>query len=376
MSDPEEQLEAWFARAESEGPELRIGAANSVQDWKWSKWWLWNPQPFWFERGNYARGKPFKQAPESPEYHHFCTGFDELGRVSVERQYSEIERQGKRWFGETVFVHAPGMVFQAEYDHSPEKELKAARVHWLEEGQAKLSGHMTRRKTWFEEFDWSTDGRLVLTRSDVDGHVIDVDYDFARNPVEVRQTNAGRTSVIWQRRQPKQTISALGRVVTDALVQRVVQRLKAWSQPEPAWCLALSYSDDGNAIFPPLLGVGFESERRAWLAGKNAATYLWNPAEYRCFDPEELSLDLPGMDAQVRMLNQLIADKDAGDKGVALVRRVAKELRELDWSELMDVADDFVVFSVGTELVELEKDLKNAFGAKRFKELKKDGLVP
>jgi len=392
LSECGQQLRNWMTSCQENGNAVRESAASAVVEWKWSRFWMWHPAPFWFQRGGYPKGKAFRTAPESPEYHHFQTGFDAEGRVRVERSYIEIVRDSKRWYSETVVQHEADQILSARFDHSPEKKLNGVSCCLLRDGLVRLECNTApaaaNSRIWFKQFDWRTPGELRVYNGSQEGpdrpfemaaDVVIVSLDVAGRPLSVRKEVPGReTWIQWVRPKKGTSIAALGHRVTQALKQRIIQTLRTWKAPGPAYCVAISYDDEGNDVFLPSLGVGLESERSAWAAEgtEKLKRYMWNPAEFANYASAELDPELPGLEEDVRMLNQLVMEKDAGEKAVRLVRRMARELAtEVDWPSVMDVTDDFMVFCVGLELSQLEADLKACLGTARFKALQRGGLI-
>ena len=58
-----------------------------------------------------------------------------------------------------------------------------------------------------------------------------------------------------------------------------------------------------------------------------------------------------------------------------LLAEVTARLRELDWSEILETTDDFVVFETDTELTALRRALKTAATAEQWAELRARGWV-
>lgn len=383
------QFDEWVRQARGSGSAIREAAKAAVIEWKWSNFWMWSPLPFWFESGGYPRGRAFKEPPQKPDYHHIATGFDAEGRVRVERLYTDIMREEVRWYEDTIFEYHEDRIAWATYAHAPTRDLEDAHCAWLVDGQVVLVGHhavrsMDQAKTWFEHYDWSVRGKLRIDRNDLDDsehrgmHQV-ADVDDQGRLLEFRQEQPGCEPWIkWRRPSRGVSVESIGRKVLAELKTRIVEALRNWKGPGPAYCLAISYDDEGNDMFPPNIGVGLDAERKQWAAEHpdDLRYYLWNPAEFSNFATDELYLGLPGLEEDVRMLNQLIAENDACDEGVRMIRSLAADLGKLDWSRTLSITDDFMVFSVGTELAALEADLMACLGDKKLNSLKKADLIP
>lgn len=77
---------------------------------------------------------------------------------------------------------------------------------------------------------------------------------------------------------------------------------------------------------------------------------IWNPAEFRCFDPLPGELvGEPDLDDAYGLLAQ---DWELGENGrepQATLRRCAKQLVEAEWPVALTTTDDFCVFVVPDE---------------------------
>lgn len=333
-----------------------------------------------------------KQPPAEPDSCHFQTGLDAQGSVRVERVYTSIKRDDGRWYDETIYEHFPDRIELAGYHYYPPRDLKWFNCHWVVGGRVVLVGHYAinagQTKIWFEHYDWSKPGSVRIERDDLDDLVHGVDikgiYELAvlddqGKLLEFRQEQPGHKPWIkWRRPVRGQSITALSPNVAEAVKAAIIEVVKNWQTPERAYCLAISYDDEGNDLFPPTIGIGLESERSRWAVqhGERLKEFVWNPAEFANFATAPLSVELSDMKEDVRMLNQLISEQGAYAKGIRVIRKVAAELGKLDWSKMLDITGDFVVYSVGTELADLEADLRACIGAKKLAALKKANLIP
>lgn len=387
------RLRQWMSYCQETGTSLRSEAESAVAVWKWSRWWMWNPTPYWFQRNAYPIGKESRKPAASPDEHRFQTGFDAQGRVRVERCYSDAVRDTRRLYNETIVRHEADRVLLARFGYSADKKLERVSCCLTLEGRAILNCSTApdapNLRMWFERFDWRNPGEVRVyagsqeapgapvrilagvetVKFDTDGRALSV----------VKEEPDQRPWIKWTRPKKGVSIAALGRRVCSALKQRIVQVLKNWQAPGRVYCVAISYDDEGNNVFLPSVGVGLESEREKWKAEQpeKLKQYMWNPAEFANFASNDLNPDLPGLEEDVKILNQLVSEQDAGAKAVKLIRKLAKELgAEVDWSQVLPVTSDFCVYSVGTEMSDFEADLKACVGARRFKQLQRGGLIP
>jgi hypothetical protein len=119
--------------------------------------------------------------------------------------------------------------------------------------------------------------------------------------------------------------------------------------------LGIVHSVDAPEL-PPALGLGTVAELRARRAKHKDLdefrTYAWNPAELRHFDPVPPELTGPALDDAYALLNQdwLLSESETEPR--ATLRRCARRLAQVDWSEVCTPAQDFVVFVVEDEIGE------------------------
>jgi hypothetical protein len=114
--------------------------------------------------------------------------------------------------------------------------------------------------------------------------------------------------------------------------------------------LMLTYVDQGPLHFD--LGFGLEHDRRAWLrAGLDSdelASRLWYLDDSWFGGGEGAGLshlegELPGDELGVRLLRQAAVEQH-GDPYRVVLNAIAAELARRDWSELLSLTEDFVVF--------------------------------
>ena len=146
----------------------------------------------------------------------------------------------------------------------------------------------------------------------------------------------------------------------------------------PAFCLALIYDDETfDAMLPPILALGLESERQAWHAAKakkkNIET-LWDGQRFRLFDDDALDWDeadpiLEDADAIAHHLRERSSLEPAHKVLIA----VAKKLNAFDWKKTLPVTHDFVVYPVDMEVADLTKNMQASIPAAKHKALRSRG---
>jgi hypothetical protein len=132
---------------------------------------------------------------------------------------------------------------------------------------------------------------------------------------------------------------------------------------------------------PPTIGIGLERERQAWMNTIDDAETLrltvWNPAEFSNYGGGTVNWDLTEIDAELaRALHAIPENADgAAERGRATLNRAARRLQKLDWRSIAPVTDDFVVFAVDFELMDLDANLGHSVPASLRKKLASRALI-
>jgi hypothetical protein len=132
---------------------------GAVSEWKWASWCWFEVQPLYFERHGWAPGRTLRQTPTKRDGRVEC-GFDEMGRLAVERQYNEFG------FYETFYDWSAKPIEVAHFDYSPEKKPINIILVEMDHERAVASFTSAIRGFTREEYKWV--GPLV--------HEVDVHY--------------------------------------------------------------------------------------------------------------------------------------------------------------------------------------------------------
>ena len=145
--------EAAFASLASEYKVRKQLAEQLVVRWKWASSTVFTLTPMSLERRGYAPGRLLKQKP--PETNDCIEyGFDQDGRISVERQHNEFG------FSETFQKHSDTLIESVHYDYKPDKNPINIEFVVLEDGKAKRSVCSAMNGCSIEEYEW-TDSLLT-----------------------------------------------------------------------------------------------------------------------------------------------------------------------------------------------------------------------
>ncbi len=348
----------------------RTAADAQVVRWRWtstSDWWL---EPFLAERANAAarragraplfrKARVLREAPSAPAYGTMQYGYDVAGRVVVERMYVHATT-----FTETFYAWGD-TVEQVGFE-SPERPSRYASGDLDAQGRVVELRQASASTTFVKRFIWRDD-RLVGTESrhgDAEGTL------YAPQIETEAQLAEALAAVVDTIGAPRELLARIEPMVVEA----VVSAFERVALDGPAYCLILSYAGPGNALFPPLVGIGLERDRRELLERKRAGELaaelhevLWDPSDWEHYLP----IELPDA-ALVRETNRACSQDGTSKLASAAFERIAGGLRARAWAP---VTEDFVVCAIDFDASNQAAALKKAAGAKRWTEWKKAGWV-
>jgi hypothetical protein len=293
----------------------------------------------------------------------------------VEHQATEF--RGQKY--ETFWVHgSDGPQEAAGFHHSPDKRPifldRFTYMNGLLVGYEKQAQHGCQRSTYIYKGK-----RLVRvdhdsgpTLSDLKPFQIeDVTFDSLGRLEQIvcRQLDSnGRetgTEIRFKAKPRDLTTKALKQIFLDRLVDAVPAAIATLPQIGTVYCLALAYDPGQFSTLPPMLGLGLTQR----LGQPSYET--WNPATM-------LEADLP-RDRFPELCNA--ADLlDQGPLSAANLRSLLNEaavrLTAVDWSRVMPVTTDFVVYATDLELSDLVGNMGQVLSQERFAELRLKRSLP
>jgi hypothetical protein len=151
------------------------------------------------------------------------------------------------------------------------------------------------------------------------------------------------------------------------LVPAVVDLVRATTPDGPVYCLELAYREV-TQYYPPLITLGFERDRRR----------VREPdLVFRPMLSGGRTLELPHPDSlgACRQLDQEVRSTKIWPLGERMLREAAAELTGHDWTDVMEVTDDFVAFTLDPEMTELESALAASASPDRVDEWKARGWL-
>jgi hypothetical protein len=191
--------------------------------------------------------------------------------------------------------------------------------------------------------------------------------------VRVVEVMGSRSEVRYERPPAGFDLDVACRTIEDALFTLIPDAVARLAADGPAACLALSYDRSDALSFEVHAAT---ADERSVLAAIDARA-AWSPADFEA--GTDIDLDEAG---PVRLVRQELALLDAGDLdsaagsevGRRLLCSAAARLNLRDWSDTLPVTDDFVVYAVDLELVDLRRNLTDCLPPERLAMLSERGL--
>jgi hypothetical protein len=174
-----------------------------------------------------------------------------------------------------------------------------------------------------------------------------------------RHWEDGPVEIKFERPPKGVTPEALLRELEDELVERIPAAAAGIGRGEPISALALGYCDGERSLPPQLVACPKPVRERLVDGSDDDFWYRWHAAEWMsAADVPELTA-YGGADFNARCEHVDRQIRLSGDERAAgrLLRAVARRLNALDWSDLLDVTPDFVVYPWEVHGESLEEDL-------------------
>lgn len=335
--------------------------------------------PLWHERHGYGPGRFLERQPVDlsniEQY-----GYDERNRIVVARGHLPTGELGE----EALLLHDGSRVGRwrcSRYNMDGEWTLRTVERAHLDGGRVEMI------ETWFEYGPAVTrfayeDGRLVRVLGPLGEELLSWGEDGELDSI---QAKVGTETETRYRRPPRDlTLPKLLRLTEDALVERIPAAVAAHPPQESAYCLAVHYNG-GEPMVPPLLVIGLVAIRDALLVEHGADPwYIWNPAEWASAVRQQgdegrvpwLTLDDDRDFAELcRLVEQEIGRADLEHEPRALFNRVAQRLARVDWSAILPITEDFVVYAVDFQVQDLDENLRLVLPPDRLADLAARGWL-
>ncbi|GHJ47349.1 hypothetical protein Cs7R123_46910 [Catellatospora sp. TT07R-123] len=278
-------------------------------------------------------------------------GFDAVGQAVVTEEYSGF-LDGRLYY--ETFVRRDGdVVEKAHFD--PDGPVYLHEYRYVD-GLMRSADLVARRGSGREVYTYNDRriSRVDIEHDDWARSVLTAEHDD-RGLVRVLEDMGRRSEVRYERPPTGFDLDAACRTIEDALLTLIPDTAASMAVDGPAACLALNYGSDVLSIE---LCAATEGERAVLAAVDPQAA--WAPADFDV----GIHVNLDNI-ASVRLVRQELALLDADDLDAAagsetgrrLLCAVAARLNLHDWPDTLPVTDDFVVYPVDLELVDLERNL-------------------
>lgn len=175
--------------------------------------------------------------------------------------------------------------------------------------------------------------------------------------------------------------ASIADVFLSAAVEWVQKVLGAFLCKEPVIFVCVAYDPAAEGYPLPTIGVGTMSEREAIArrprvqkrlreVGDVARMGFYNPAHYRNFDVASLRGDRHVVDRLGLELERAHGDWDC------VYRQLGVRLSSVDWSNLLPVSGDFVVFVTDLQMSQWRGNFLSSVPAGVRDALRKAGWIP
>jgi hypothetical protein len=383
-------LECW-KKAFGQYENLKTEAERAVVRWQWTRSERYSNLPFYFERFP-GRGRVLKYDPGSEgSFIHY--GFDEQDRVRIKQSYSfRLKRPAAllqkftpqpglsgELYSETFYRYTPEQIESIEFSVPPHIPLDIQHLS-LENDRVvfyagfRLNGYTPlygiKGKNPDDLYEWlGVYGRFKTgeaysydqTRlNSISGYyevpgipAYSAQEQFTYNEhgklLNIDRFYAnGQKQVIYRERRKGQTFQAMRAEATQKLVEAIVQRVKAANIQETVYCIELYYQK-WSGQFPPAIIPVPESYRLKLIqsADPGARTGIFLPTSekdwfFQINDPQTLEM--------CRVLAQEIQRGEKWNTATRILRDVAAALTLYDWSHILTVTPDFVVYALDPEM--------------------------
>lgn len=399
-----QQIIARWKAAFGQYDAFRAEAEPVVVRWEWTAAGeRYSPLPFYFQRFP-GRARALKEPPTSKAQHREY-GLDDQGRPRVARQYTYLEEPF-----ETFYRYTDNLIEVVEFSMPPRIPISVEQV-FVEHNQVtqnacfRLNGYSPSplyNRDPDALYEWlGPMGRFVI----LDNHLYEGDhltrvqsyreaptscgppsfqfeehfaYDEAGKLQRIERVfGDGRTEIAYQRRMKGETFQTIRAAAVEKMTDAIVERLRAARITEKVYSIELAYRTVAHH-FPPYLVLGLESHRQQLLASgdPDARYYVFTPVMNARPD-NGLWFDITDPDTltHCQRLEQEIRMGEKWSTATRILREVAAALTHYDWTGILDITPDFVVFAIDHEIDNLETALRASVSKEQIREWKKKGWL-
>ena len=386
-----QQVLACWKEAFTQFDELRQASRSAVVRWEWTEFERYSLLPFYFKRYP-GRGRVIKEPTDKIGFY-YRYGLDELNRPRIHVFYNYMDFHGRDFIqqdrlhnfqrddlGETFYTYTDALAEIIEFSVPPRIPLKVQQI-FMENGQVirHVSFRLNGYTPLYSEkgsnpdalYEWlGYNGRFkldeeyvydgsrltsILRYSETPGiapykaeeHFF---YDDAGRLFRIEQLNEnGQRRLLYKKREKGQTFRSIRQAATQKLIESIVERLRAENIGDKLCCIDLFYQS-GSSHFPPTIFLSRDADRQKLLASNNpeAKYHIFNPGLMG--EPWYLEITDPNALEICSQLEQEIQSAQKWEAATGILREVAAALSRFDWSNILNITPDFVVFAIDWEL--------------------------
>lgn len=371
---------------------LKAQAEKAIFRWEWTSGERYSALPFHFARFP-GRGHILKGPPDSAG-NFMLYGFDDQDRLRIHRTYqyrlsppgnflkklAYPERLSKNLYSETFYIYSDNRMQLIEYSIPPRTPIPLSiQQIYLENGlvtlyaSLRLNGYTPLYSEKGKDPDYlyqwlGSNGRfktveaysyaeaqlrLISGYYEVPGASPysaqeQFTYDEAGKLSRIERVfEDGKKQLVYRRRNESETFGEIRANATQKLAEAIIRRIKTAIIQERIYCIQLNYRKFAEQ-FPPFIIAIPESYRLEILKSpQNDRSNIFFPIfedqwSHTIDDPETLEM--------CQFLEQEIRASEKWDEATGILRDVAAILTRHDWSGILDITPDFVVFALDPEL--------------------------
>ncbi len=406
-------LDELFTSAEDYYAALKAATEGRVRQWEWASGARHSIEPAWFERHDRVPAAALDRQPERVEegWRHY--GFDEKGRLVVERHYVGVVYPEGRAFQESFYFQDGDDTYVFHFRPTPEnRPISVSRARRVGDRVTILSRRAAQGVST-EKFVYEGDRltridcfRSLEESSDVPQSTLVFEYDAAGRIAQIEKRARSWAPTIVFRQKLHAPRPELVDVAAVAFAEAIHSRVTRLAVVEPVYAIIIAYHIERPREFvDPLPAVMLATTRRAaddegdwhryvmktsanlpahlppemreraldrgkWSDGRKMD--MWNPAESRLFDVPEL--DLAELRAQWASLPDALQEP-AEESWRQFFVRVARILNSRSWAS-MRVTDDFVVVPSDLHQADEIRNFRESVARERLELLVERGWLP
>jgi hypothetical protein len=339
--------------------QIKDTVEKSIVRWEWSKDLAYGILPFEIERKGKIPANTTSSQPDVKK-NAYQYGFNQNNELVTIRDFQGIPDQ----CFETFIIVDKAKIVSYYFSYDKPKKLLAETFQTIENNQ--ITSSITTNPYGVEKKEVYFYKNNLLTKLNFEQSGKTSNLNFAHS-FDFKFEDSEVSEIVWNERDGSRSIVYASKLIDKTLLQSnfvektliglIIERIRNLKLQEIAYCIVLSYSRELNFSLPPTLGIGLKEEKEN-IIKSGSESEIWNPEEFSLFGVSELSLKNSQTDDVFAKFNLHIASRNDLKSLKSLLLRVSKKLNQVDWSSMMPISDDFLVYPVDDELSDLQENLK------------------